>query len=226
MAEKVHEAGAIIAGGHTIQDKEPKAGLAIIGMAHPERLLTKTGAQPGDVLILTKPLGTGTIVTAGKQDKAKPEHITEAIQWMTNLNHGASVAALRAQAHAMTDITGFGLLGHASEMIGSNHIAFELFFGDIPLLAGVENYASEGIFPGGSVANQQAFRAKVHFEAEISLEKQMILFDAQTSGGLLIALSSEQIDAFSAEMLISNLLWWKIGRVVSRRVPACIVVTD
>src|SRR5262245_41608770 len=112
-AEKVREAGAVIAGGHTIKDKEPKVGLAVIGMVHPDKLLTKGGAQLDDVLILTKPLGTGTIATAGKNDQVEAAHLDEAIRWMSTLNREASQAALAAGARAVTDVTGFGLMGHA-----------------------------------------------------------------------------------------------------------------
>jgi selenide,water dikinase len=216
MAEKVREAGAIIAGGHTIQDKEPKAGLAVIGMAHPDKLLTKSGARPRDVLILTKPLGTGLIATAGKRDQADPAHLAEAVGWMTRLNRAASEAALAAGAHAMTDVTGFGFLGHASEMTEAGGVTFEIGAGSVPLMAGVDGYAAEWLFPGGSSANKEAFEARVRFEEGIGQEKQMILFDAQTSGGLLIALPPDQVERFEQEMQKSQSPWWKIGRVVER----------
>ncbi len=216
MAEKVREAGAIIAGGHTIQDREPKAGLAVIGMAHPDRLLPKAGAQPGDVLVLTKPLGTGLIATASKRDQADPAHLAEAVNWMTRLNRSASEAALAAGAHAMTDVTGFGFLGHASEMTEAGKVTFEVSAGSVPLMAGVDDYAAEWLFPGGSMANKEAFEAKVHFDEGISLEKQMILFDAQTSGGLLIALPPDRVERFGGEMQKSQSPWWKIGQVVER----------
>lgn len=216
MAEKVRSAGAVIAGGHTIKDKEPKVGLAVIGMAHPDRLFTKQGAQPGDVLILTKPLGTGTIATAGKNDQAEQAHLDEAIKWMSTLNREASQAALAAEAHAVTDITGFGLLGHASEMTESGPVTFRLEFKRIPLMDGVEGYAARWIFPGGSEDNRRTYAPKVRFGDGMSEEKQMILFDAQTSGGLLIALPKAGLDVFQAEMAKTNSAWWQIGEVVER----------
>jgi selenide,water dikinase len=216
MAEKVREAGAVIAGGHTIQDKEPKAGLAVIGMTAPDKLLTKAGARPGDTLVLTKPLGSGLIATASKQDKANPAHLAEAVGWMTRLNRQASEAALAAGAHAMTDVTGFGLLGHASEMAEAGGVTFEIDVSGVPLMAGIDGYAAEWLFPGGSMANKEAFEARVRFEEGISPEQQMILFDAQTSGGLLIALSPEGLERFEREMQTSASSWWQIGRVAER----------
>lgn len=216
MAEKVREAGAVIAGGHTIQDKEPKAGLAVIGMVHPDKLLTKAGARPGDVLILTKPLGSGLIATAAKRDMADAAHLSEAVGWMARLNRAASEAALACVAHAMTDVTGFGLLGHAGEMTEAGGVTFEVTASSVPLMAGVDGYADEWLFPGGSAANQEAFQANMRFEAGVSQERRMILFDAQTSGGLLIALPPEGVERFDQEMQKSQSPWWKIGQVAER----------
>lgn len=216
MAEKVREAGAVIGGGHTIQDKEPKAGLAVIGMAHPDRLLTKSGALPGDVLVLTKPLGSGIIATANKGDKADLAHVAEAVGWMARLNQAAAEAALAAGAHAMTDVTGFGFLGHAGEMTDAGGVTFEIGASSVPLMTGVDGYAAGWLFPGGSMANKEAFEPNVRFEEEVSLEKQMILFDAQTSGGLLIALPPDGVERFDQEMSRSRSPWWKIGQVAER----------
>src|SRR5262245_20822643 len=156
-AEKVREAGAVIAGGHTIKDKEPKVGLAVVGMAHPEKLFTKQGAQPGDALILTKPLGTGTITTAGKNDKVEAAHLEEAIKWMSTLNRDASQIALHAGAHAVTDVTGFGLMGHSIEMAEQGDVTFRFNADSVPVMSGVETYAEQWIFPGGSSDNKRTF---------------------------------------------------------------------
>jgi selenide, water dikinase len=214
-AEKVHEAGAVIAGGHTIKDKEPKVGLAVIGMAHPDKLFTKQGAQPGDVLILTKPLGTGTITTAGKNDRVEAAHLEEAIRWMSALNRDASQAALHAGAHAVTDVTGFGLMGHSIEMAEQGNVTFRFRADTVPLMSGVEGYAEQWIFPGGSTDNKRTFESKVHFEDGVIKERQMILFDAQTSGGLLIVLQPDAVTRFADHTSRTNTPWWQIGEVSS-----------
>lgn len=215
-AEKVREAGAVIAGGHTIQDKEPKVGLAVVGMAHPDRLLTKTGANPGDILILTKPLGTGCITTANKNDKAEGAHVAEAIEWMARLNRTAAEAAVAVGARAATDITGFGFLGHASEVAALSGVTLRVGLRRVPFLSGADKYADEWTFPGGSVNNMHAYQAGVRFEDGISKEQQMLLFDAQTSGGLLIAVPAGRVEAFGQEMEKSATPWWQIGEVIER----------
>jgi selenide,water dikinase len=223
-AEKVREAGAVIAGGHTIQDKEPKVGLAVIGIAHPDRIMTKDGARPGDVLVLTKPLGSGTIATAGKSDKADPAHMEEAITWMARLNRAAAEAGQAAQAKAATDITGFGFIGHALEMADSSKVTFRIDLGTIPLMTGAELYADQWLFPGGSINNMRTYEGSVRFENGISKEKQMLLFDAQTSGGLLIAVLPDQVDTFGKEMAKYDAPWWKVGEVIEREQGVSIVV--
>jgi len=222
-AEKVREAGAVVAGGHTIQDKEPKVGLAVIGMAHPARLLTKAGAQPGDILFLTKPLGTGTITTALKRDLARPEHLLEAVGWMTRLNRAASEAAVEVGAHSATDITGFGLLGHASEMADLSNVTLRFSMSTIPLMSGARDYAGQWIFPGGAANNKQAYESLVRFEGAIPQEDQMLLFDPQTSGGLLIAVPASQREMFAQEMARRDAPCWQIGRVTARSDIAIIV---
>src|SRR5690606_6462962 len=212
-AEKVREAGAIIAGGHTIQDKEPKVGLAVVGIGHPDELLIKGGAQPGDVLMLTKPLGTGCITTAAKSDRADDSDIAEAIGWMKQLNRAAAEAARAAGARAATDITGFGLLGHATEMAETAGVTLVLRLSRIPFIGNVHQYASEWIFPGGSAANKRAYEGGVRFEAGIAEEDQMLLFDAQTSGGLLGAIPPEGVPTFLREMKARDARAWEVGTV-------------
>ncbi len=223
LAEKVREAGAVVAGGHTIQDKEPKVGLAVIGMAHPDHLLTKAGARPGDVLILTKPLGTGCITTAAKDDRADPEHVAAAVRWMIQLNRDASEIAVQLGARAATDITGFGLLGHATEMADAGQVTLHIRFDRVPFIDGALHYASKWIFPGGSAANRRSYQGGVRFEGDLSEDRQMLLFDAQTSGGLLIALPADQRAAFAAAMDSRGALWWEIGAVRERAVAAIVV---
>jgi len=223
LAEKVREASAVIAGGHTIQDKEPKVGLAVVGLAHPDRLLTKSGARPGEVLVLTKPLGTGCITTAAKRDQADAAHLAEAVTWMMRLNRAAGESALAVGAHAATDITGFGLLGHASEIARSSGVTLHLDFDRIPFLSGAYPSAEEWIFPGGSAANKEAFEHDVRFSSGIAEAEQMLLFDAQTSGGLLIALAADRLDDFAAHMMARQASWWPVGRVTEPGDTALII---
>lgn len=223
-AEKVRQAGAVIAGGHSAQDREPKFGLVVIGLAHPDRLLTKGGARPGDVLVLTKPLGTGTITTAAKLEQAEAAHVAEAVEWMMRLNGAASEATLAAGGVCATDVTGFGLLGHASEMARASGVTLQLDCDAIPLMTGARRYADQAIFPGGSRENRRHFGAGTAFDPRVSEPEQMLLFDAQTSGGLLIALPGESVDSFAAEMSRRNAPWWRIGEVLPRGDHDLIVV--
>lgn len=216
MAEKAREAGAVIAGGHTIQDKEPKVGLAVVGLASPDRLLTKGGARPGDRLILTKPLGTGCITTAAKSDRARPDDIADAAAWMMRLNRDAAEIAVGVGARSATDITGFGLLGHATELAEASGVTLYLDAAQIPLLPGAEQYATAWIFPGGSAANRQAYQRGVRVVGDLPEHKLMLLFDAQTSGGLLIALPPDQREAFAEQMEARQALWWEVGQVGPR----------
>lgn len=216
MAEKVREAGAVIAGGHTIQDKEPKVGLAVVGLASPDRLLTKGGARPGDRLILTKPLGTGCITTAAKSDRARPDDIADAAAWMMRLNSDAAGIAVGVGARSATDITGFGLLGHATELAEASGVTLYLDAAQIPLLPGAEQYATAWIFPGGSAANRQAYQRGVRVVGDLPEHKLMLLFDAQTSGGLLIALPLDQREAFAEQMEARQAPWWEVGQVGPR----------
>lgn len=226
MAEKVVEAQAVIAGGHTIQDKEPKIGLAVAGLAHPDRLLTKSGARPGDALILTKPIGTGCITTAAKNDKATPGDVNEAIEWMMTLNRHGSEAAVVCRARTATDITGFGLIGHATEIAEASGVTLYVEAQAIPLLSSAMTYASMWTFPGGSSANRLAYEHGVRFEGNLSEELRMLLFDAQTSGGLLIALPPGQQAAFAAEMQVRGSSWWAIGQVAKRDGDTNIVIAS
>ena len=216
MAEKVREAGAVIAGGHTIQDKEPKVGLAVVGLASPDRLLTKGGARPGDRLILTKPLGTGCITTAAKSDRARPDDIADAAAWMMRLNSDAAGIAVGVGARSATDITGFGLLGHATELAEASGVTLHLDAAQMPLLPGAEQYATAWIFPGGSAANRQAYQRGVRVVGDLPEHKLMLLFDAQTSGGLLIALPLDQREAFAEQMEARQAPWWEVGQVGPR----------
>ena len=213
-AEKVKEAGAIIAGGHTIQDEEPKYGLVVLGFVHPEKALTKHGARPGDILILTKPLGFGVTTTALKRGVADPDHVTEAIRWMSQLNAGGAALAREFDLRGGTDITGFSLLGHGWEMASASGVGFRLSFSQIPLISGARHYAEQGTFPGGSADNQLHFGPHVTFHPDLDEPSHMLLFDAQTSGGLLLAVPRERQEDFLARAKEIDQPAWVIGKVV------------
>jgi selenide,water dikinase len=213
-AEKVIEAGGVIAGGHTIQDEEPKYGLAVTGLVHPDRIFTKGGARPGDRLVLSKSLGTGTVSTALKRDIAQPDHVAAMIENMKHLNRCAAVAGQVVGVRAATDITGFGLLGHATEMTQAGGVRFRFWMSDIPLLPGATDYAAEWIFPGGSHNNKAHYSHLVRFDANIPEDRQMLLWDAQTSGGLLLALPAERVDEFFAECVDHEQRAWVVGEVL------------
>ncbi len=213
-AEKVLEAGAVIAGGHTVTDDEPKYGLAVTGTVHPERYFTKGGAKTGDILVLTKPLGTGTISTALKRNLAETAHVEQMVNSMKHLNRAAAEAGqLAGNIKSVTDITGFGLLGHAMEMSKASEHKFVFEMNQIPLLDGVTKYAAEFIFPGGASNNKSYFENEITFNASIPDEQQWILWDPQTSGGLLLAIPPERLAAFQQACADRNQANWVIGQV-------------
>jgi selenide,water dikinase len=187
-AEKVAEAGGVIAGGHTLYDAEPKYGLAVTGTINPVRILGKGGAQPGDALVLTKPLGTGIVLTAARDGKDDAGHAAAAIASMLALNRHGSHVAREAGAHAMTDVTGFGLLGHAREMASRGNVSIVIEAAAVPALPGALEYAASGIVTGGAQRNRDGLAGHVTFEAALDPAVEHLLFDPQTSGGLLIAL--------------------------------------
>jgi len=215
-AEKVIEAGAIIAGGHTIQDEEPKYGLAVTGIVHPQKIFTKAGAKVGDALILTKPIGTGTISTALKQGKAKDEHARPMIASMKRLNRRAAKAAQDVGGiKAVTDVTGFGLLGHGMEIANASNVQLHFCYKDIPMLPGAEEYARQFIFPGGSSANRLFNQTRVTFSDDLEEGLQMLLWDAQTSGGLLLAVPQDKLLAYLAACESYEQSVWIIGEVTA-----------
>ncbi|KPK93390.1 MAG: selenide, water dikinase [Anaerolineae bacterium SM23_ 63] len=213
-AEKVKEAGAVIAGGHTIQDPEPKYGLVALGTCVLDRLMTKSEAKPGDVLILTKPLGTGVTTTALKHKKADSDDIVQVVTWMKKLNASAANLAAEFGVQAATDVTGFSLLGHGVEMAEASSVAFRLHLPSIPFLSGARRYAEGGNFPGGTADNRMYFSDRVRFKQSIDEYDQMLLFDAQTSGGLLLALERQKVNAFLGRADEEGVDVWPIGEVV------------
>lgn len=213
-AEKVKEAGAVLAGGHTIQDPEPKFGLMALGFVDPERMITKGGAQPGDILVLSKPLGFGTLTTALKREEADPMDVAEAVDWMKRLNREAAQLAVEFGLRAGTDVTGFGLLGHAWEVAAASGVGIRFDFGKVPFVRGARRYADEFIFPGGSSDNRLYFGSHVRFSAGIDEASQMLLFDAQTSGGLLLCVPADQLDDLLDRAAGLGQPLWPVGEVV------------
>jgi selenide,water dikinase len=195
-AEKVAEAGGVIAGGHSVTDKEPKYGLAVTGVIDPAQVKTKGGAKPGDILLLTKPLGVGVVTTALKQGITETEDVETAVASMKTLNKQAARAAQAAQAHSMTDITGFGLLGHAHEMAHLGLVDFRFELKKLPWLPGAIGYGKAGAFPGGMARNLDYFDKWVTFGEGVSQLMQDMLWTPETSGGLLVAVAPEMVEQF------------------------------
>ena len=212
-AEKAREAGVVIAGGHTVKDKEPKYGLVAIGFINPHTMLTKGGLNAGDALVLTKPLGTGATTTALKQEKVEEADIQEAISWMKRLNNNASKLALEFNLHAGTDITGFSLLGHGTEMANASGVSLHFVYSQIPFFGGARKYAERGIFPGGAFDNKKYFEPHVRFNEKIDEPAQMLLFDPQTSGGLLLGVPEDQLETFKQRANELDQPVWVIGNV-------------
>lgn len=213
-AEVVRSAGAAIAGGHTIQDKEPKYGLAVTGIVRPDRIITKGGARPGDALVLTKSLGTGVITTAVKREIVDPQYLAAAVHSMMRLNRIASQACQRTGVQAATDITGFGLLGHALEMSDAAEVRFRVRFDDLPWLPGALEYAEHWVFAGGAFNNQAFYNPLVTFSRALADWQQVLLHDPQTSGGLLAAVPLAQLPTFEAYCAEHEQSAWVIGDVV------------
>lgn len=213
-AEKAREAGVAIAGGHTIQDKEPKYGLIVLGFVRPEHLISKGGARTGDVLVLSKPIGFGTVTTAIKGGLADPDDAAEVVVWMKRLNKLACELAVEIGVRGGTDVTGFSLLGHGMEMAETSGVALHLSFGSIPLVRGARRYADDFIFPGGSSDNRLYYGDRVEFAPQIDEASQMLLFDAQTSGGLLLSVPADKVDAMLARAAQVDQPLWVIGEVV------------
>lgn len=197
--DKVYEAGAIITGGHSILDDEPKYGLAVTGFVHPSKLLTNSGARPGDVLFLTKPIGIGVLTTAAKADMASDAAIALAQKLMTTLNKGARDAMVNCEVHACTDVTGFGLLGHAFEMAQGSDVEITLHVEEIDLIPEALELARTGILPAGMYRNRTFAEPGVDL-GEVELAKQDLLFDPQTAGGLLISVAAQDADALYRDL--------------------------
>lgn len=213
--DKATEAGCPIIGGHSIDDAEPKYGLAVTGTIHPERIVTNSGARPGDVLFLTKPLGTGVIATAIKRSMCPADVMAVAVDSMATLNRAASEAMVEIGVHAATDVTGYGLLGHLSEMTAGSGVRAIVRSASVPLLSGTRELAEAGAIPGGTRRNQESVASVVRFADGIDDITQVLLADAQTSGGLLIAVAAEKADTLQRALNARQVPGVTIGEIVA-----------
>jgi selenide,water dikinase len=214
-AEKAREARVVIAGGHTIQDKEPKYGLVALGFLEPAKMLTKAGAKVGDALVLTKPLGFGVTTTALKQGRADPADVSEVVGWMTRLNDRASQLAVEFGVKACTDITGFSLVGHGLELARASGVGLQIEFSRLPFVSCAQKYAQMGAFPGGAFDNKHYYSRDVKIDSKLDEASEILLYDPQTSGGLLLAVPSSSLPALLEKAGQIGQPAWVIGKVIS-----------
>ena len=191
--DKAAEANCLIVGGHTVDDNEPKYGLSVVGLVAPGRQVSNAGAQPGDALVLTKPIGTGVITTAGKAGVAPPGAVAAAVDAMATLNRAASEAMMDTGVNACTDVTGFGLMGHLTAMLRASGVSGQVSLAQVPVLPDVPELLAQGVAPGGTHRNEAGVAASVHWDAAITPEGRLLLCDAQTSGGLLISVPQPKL---------------------------------
>jgi selenide,water dikinase len=215
-ADKVIEAGAITVGGHSIDDQEPKFGLSVTGIVHPDKVWRNVGAKPGDVLVLTKPIGVGIITTGIKRSVVTPEQEQMVTETMAMLNKTAAECLKEYRPNSVTDVTGFGLLGHSSEMARGSNVSFEITLSQVPVLEGALELARDGVVPGGSKSNHKWLNDDVTYEG-LSLEEQLLLCDAVTSGGLLVSLPEEDAKNYVDRLNANGLSFASIiGRVMEK----------
>jgi len=223
-ADKVKEAGAVIVGGHTLQDNEIKYGLSVTGVIHPEKIVTNAGARPGDVLVLTKPLGTGLVISATKANKVLEEHIGLITRSMVLLNKTASEVMLEVGVNSCTDITGFGLMGHAYEMAEASKVTLQFFAGRVPVFDGCERYAKMGLIPWVSKLSKKYLKDTIRIDPDVREALVDILFDAQTSGGLLISVPDEKAETLCLKLKAKGLETTDIIGKVCKKEDVSIVV--
>jgi selenide, water dikinase len=214
-ADKAAEAGISIIGGHSIKDAEPKYGLVVTAVIHPDKVISNAGARPGDRLILTKPLGIGIITTALKQGKTSAATTAEVINVMSTLNKSAARAMVTVGAHACTDVTGFGLLGHLSEMVAGSGVGARIHVERIPVIDEAWSLVRQGVVPGGSRKNLEFLRERLDVADGVGEDTLLLLADAQTSGGLLIALPAEKVDQLLEELASNGVpVYAEIGEII------------
>jgi selenide,water dikinase len=222
---KMVEAGCVVIGGHSIRDDEPKFGYAVTGLIHPQKVLANAGAKPGDSLIFTKALGTGVISTALKKGKAEPAWMDAAVQSMTTLNKRTAEVIQQGEfrVHAMTDVTGFGLIGHAREMALASHVALRFFSKNIPILPGALECIRASYIPGGLNNNRDFAECVVGYDDGVSQDMRSLLFDPQTAGGLLISIASEDSARLMQSLNTASVPAVRIGEVVAHTKPLIVV---
>lgn len=203
-ATKAAEAGVSVIGGHTVTDAEPKYGMAITGFIHPDKVITNSGARPGDKLVLTKPIGTGIISTAGKAQEADADVLSNAARIMGVLNKGASEAMIEIGVHGATDITGYGLVGHAAEMVRGSGVGIQLSLDAVLIIPGTLELLERGIVPGGTHRNLAGVAGLADWDTSLTPNQKLLMCDAQTSGGLLISVAAEKCDDLIAALIAAD----------------------
>jgi selenide,water dikinase len=215
----MQEAGCAVIGGHSIGDEEIKFGYAVTGLVNPQRVLSNAGARPGDRLVLTKRLGTGIISTALKQERASEAALAAAVESMVTLNRAASEVALEFSVHALTDITGFGLLGHAREVAVASGVSLVLEAARVELLPGALDYARQGFLPGGLKRNAEFLSGCVEFAGGVSEEVRNLMYDPQTSGGLLLSIGAADAAPLLEALRARDIIAQEIGAVIEKTKP-------
>ena len=213
-ADTAQEAGVLVAGGHTLRDAEPKYGMSVTGTLHPDALVTNAGARPGDALVLTKPIGTGIVTTAAKAGSVDADVLDAAVAAMRRLNRDASLAMQAVGVHAATDVTGFGLIGHLTGMLRGSGAAARVDAGAVPVLPGVRELLAQGVAPGGTRNNLAAAEAHTAWSPRLTEDDRLLLCDAQTSGGLLIAVAEERLPRLLDELSARGVPGVVVGAVV------------
>ncbi len=197
---KITESGAVLAGGHSIKDDELKYGLSVTGVIHPDKIISNGGTKPGDVLVLTKPLGTGIIATALKRKLITPEELDTMVKSMVRLNKYAADVVANYKVHAMTDVTGYGLVGHLLEMLDSSFMDAKIFVDQLPALPGAFKYAEQNVVPGGLKGNREYYKPRIAVGAGVTELEELLVVDPQTSGGLLISIPANKAEAFVEDL--------------------------
>jgi selenide, water dikinase len=223
-ADKTKEAEALLVGGHSIDDQEPKFGLSVTGLIHPDKVLKNVGAKPGDALVITKPIGVGIMTTAIKRDMVTNEQIQKVTETMASLNKIAAESLEGLNPNACTDITGFGLLGHASEMARGSDASLTIYYNQVPLLYGTEELAEKGIIPGGTISNYEWLSDATVYSEKITETEKYILCDAVTSGGLLVSLPKEEAEVYVERLRSKGIAEASIVGEVTEKRECCIYV--
>ncbi len=197
---KINESGAVLAGGHSIKDDELKYGLSVTGVVHPDKIISNGGAQPGDVLVLTKPLGTGIVATALKRKIIAPDQLDSMIASMIKLNKYAADVVAKYNVNAMTDVTGYGLVGHLLEMLDSSFMDAKIFIDQLPVLPGTYDYAEQKVVPGGLKNNHAFYKPRLSVGVNVNRLEELLVVDPQTSGGLLVSIPATHAEAFIEDL--------------------------